>query len=81
MTVVTELSHRHPSNVFRTMAITQPLSRRQAAAMAYKCRIRLPRQITPQEVPMSELRGWKPLSMAEGDDEGDDEEEDGDDDE
>lgn len=62
------------------MAITAPLSGRPAAAMAYKLPKRLYRRRSPiQEVPMTDLAGWKPVSEADDDEEGDDYEEDDDD--
>jgi len=50
--------------------------------MAYKLRIRtVPADHPLKEVHMSDLRGWKPVSLADDDDEGDEEEDDGDEDE
>ena len=64
------------------MAITRPLSGRQAATMAYKLGAgHLPAHPHSGGLPMTERNGWKPVSLADDDDEeaGDDEEEDEDD--
>ena len=67
------------------MAVTRPLSGRQAATMAYKIDAPglSPAHPPIRRPPMTERHGWKPVSLADDDEDGDngDEDEGEDDDE